>query len=132
MTAAPPLAEAAAPPACTGKWTLFFGPDGETFPARLLREEQAKAVCGACPVLASCREYALETEARPGQYGAYGIWGGLTAEERNVIRRARPRPARQVSPRCRNGHARTPQNTRTEADGGIACRDCERERKAAA
>jgi WhiB family redox-sensing transcriptional regulator len=40
------------------------------------REEQAKRICGNCPVMASCREYALRAPE------AYGIWGALTPRER--------------------------------------------------
>jgi hypothetical protein len=41
----------------------------------------AKAVCAVCPVLAECRGYALETGQR------FGVWGGLSANERQQIRR---------------------------------------------
>lgn len=40
----------------------------------------AKAVCAVCPVLAECRAYALETGER------FGVWGGLSARERQRIR----------------------------------------------
>ena len=40
----------------------------------------AKAVCAVCPVLAECRAYALETDQR------FGVWGGLSARERQQIR----------------------------------------------
>ncbi|MFL6123737.1 WhiB family transcriptional regulator [Actinophytocola sp.] len=40
----------------------------------------AKAVCAVCPVLAECRAYALETGQR------FGVWGGLSAHERQQIR----------------------------------------------
>lgn len=42
--------------------------------------EPAKAVCGVCPVLAECRSWALETDQR------FGVWGGLSARERQQIR----------------------------------------------
>ncbi len=44
--------------------------------------EPAKAVCAECPVLAECRAYALETGQR------FGVWGGLSARERQQIRTA--------------------------------------------
>lgn len=50
---------------------------------RELRRERlakAKAVCGRCPVLKECRKHALELPEE------YGIWGGLTEEERIAIR----------------------------------------------
>ncbi len=46
---------------------------------------EAKAVCARCPVLQSCREHGLST-AEP-----YGIWGGLTVQERETWLRARRR-----------------------------------------
>lgn len=42
--------------------------------------EPAKAVCAVCPVLAECRAYALKTGQR------FGVWGGLSARERQQIR----------------------------------------------
>lgn len=52
------------------------------------RTDAAKAICGACPVRAACLAYALA------RHEGHGIWGGLTAEERNrpdqvAMRRAR-------------------------------------------
>jgi WhiB family redox-sensing transcriptional regulator len=61
---------------------LFF-PTGTTGPAEdQIRE--AKAICALCPVREDCLEWALDT----GQ--DFGIWGGLTEEERRAIRRGRP------------------------------------------
>lgn len=60
--------------------TLFFHPEGERGAARRRRIEQAKAVCAACPVLAQCREQSLASRE------PYGIWGGLSEEERaNIV-----------------------------------------------
>jgi len=39
----------------------------------------AKAVCAQCPVLAACRAHALAVQE------PYGIWGGLSEEERFEI-----------------------------------------------
>jgi WhiB family transcriptional regulator, redox-sensing transcriptional regulator len=50
--------------------------------------EAAKRVCGGCPVIDQCREWAIA-------HGAdHGVWGGLTAEERIAMRRARARTRR--------------------------------------
>jgi len=57
----------------------FFHPDGERGPRRASREARAKAVCATCPVLMRCRQWALETQE------TYGIWGGLTESERELI-----------------------------------------------
>lgn len=44
---------------------------------------EAKAVCARCPVVSNCLAYAFERNEQ------WGIWGGLTTEERlNVKRRA--------------------------------------------
>lgn len=53
--------------------------------------EPAKAVCAVCPVLAECRAYALETGQR------FGVWGGLSANERQQIRRNTPKSAGQTA-----------------------------------
>ena len=42
----------------------------------------AKQYCGRCPIREQCLEYALEAGEN------YGIWGGMTAQERKQIRRA--------------------------------------------
>jgi WhiB family redox-sensing transcriptional regulator len=56
---------------------LFFGPaQQETRRERLARERRAKAMCDACPALDACRELALET------LELYGVWGGLSEQER--------------------------------------------------
>ena len=58
---------------------MFFHPDGERGPRRRNRENAAKAVCASCPVLQKCREQALAI-AEP-----YGIWGGLSEDDRVAI-----------------------------------------------
>jgi WhiB family redox-sensing transcriptional regulator len=60
---------------CRGQTRLFFAPPGERPEARAVRESQARAVCGACPVLAECRSWARE-------HREYGFWGGESEEER--------------------------------------------------
>lgn len=41
---------------------------------------EAKAICGVCPVIATCREYSLMYVEK------YGVWGGLSERERRVAR----------------------------------------------
>jgi WhiB family redox-sensing transcriptional regulator len=60
---------------------LFF-PVGDSGPA-LLQIAEAKAVCHACPVTAKCLAHALDAGHRD------GVWGGRSADERSVLRRAR-------------------------------------------
>lgn len=59
--------------------SMFFHPEGERGVARRKRAEAAKAVCRLCPVLAECRDHALRVRE------PYGVWGGLTEEERAAI-----------------------------------------------
>lgn len=57
----------------------FFHPEGERGAARRRRDANAKAICATCPVLQQCREHALKVRE------PYGVWGGLTEEERAQI-----------------------------------------------
>ena len=72
--------------ACRGAdANLFFPPHHqEKKDERDVRESQAKAVCGRCPVREACLAFALETRE------PHGIWGGLNELER---RRALQRQA---------------------------------------
>lgn len=63
--------------------TLFFHPDGETGSTKARRIADAKTVCESCPVLARCRDYALEANE------LFGIWGGLSEDERAAIHAGR-------------------------------------------
>ncbi|MFB8028316.1 WhiB family transcriptional regulator [Streptomyces sp. NPDC056465] len=62
---------------------LFF-PIGSTGPA-LVQAEEAKAVCGTCPVREQCLEWAMEN----GQDA--GVWGGMDENERRALKRRRAR-----------------------------------------
>ena len=59
---------------------LFFPEGGERNPA-------AKAVCGRCAVREQCLAFALDNRE------VYGIWGGLSADERKRFRAQRNRDA---------------------------------------
>ena len=50
----------------------------------------AKALCLACPLVALCAEYGIEGNEQ------YGIWGGLTSNERRLIR-SRSQQGRRVA-----------------------------------
>ena len=39
----------------------------------------AKSICGDCPVLVECRDYALRSRQ------PFGVWGGLDEDERRSI-----------------------------------------------
>jgi WhiB family redox-sensing transcriptional regulator len=70
--------------ACRGEAALFF-PDNadESRTDRRIRERQAKAICGRCPVRDECLEYALRTREQ------HGVWGGLNEYERRALLRER-------------------------------------------
>jgi WhiB family redox-sensing transcriptional regulator len=57
----------------------FYHPDGERNPSRARRTARAKEVCGRCPVMLRCREFALRTRE------PFGVWGGLAEAERRAI-----------------------------------------------
>ena len=59
--------------------SMFFGREGESRRARIERERVAKDLCSRCEVIAECRDHAL-TVGEP-----YGIWGGLSATERQTL-----------------------------------------------
>ena len=65
---------------------LFF-PVGTTGPA-IEQIDSAKAVCDTCEAKSPCLEFALMTNQDS------GVWGGLSEEERRVIRRQRAARAR--------------------------------------
>jgi WhiB family transcriptional regulator, redox-sensing transcriptional regulator len=70
--------------ACRGHQIDLFFPAGDTSPYAAQIKE-AKAICARCPVHAECLQYALR---RPEKYG---IWAGLTEQERGRERRNRGR-----------------------------------------
>ena len=54
----------------------FYHPDGERGASRRLRDAAAKDICSGCPVIVACREHALAIRE------PFGVWGGLTEDER--------------------------------------------------
>lgn len=65
---------------------VFFHPHSERGEARAAREATAKALCARCPVRQRCREHALRARE------PYGVWGGLSAEDRREVLHPRPDP----------------------------------------
>ena len=65
---------------CRGLDTsVFFHPTGERGNAHDEREERARRICHECPVREACLQYALDTRE------PYGVWGGLTEDERRAL-----------------------------------------------
>jgi WhiB family redox-sensing transcriptional regulator len=117
---------------------LFF-PVGNSGPA-LQRIAEAKAVCRRCPVNAECLDWALASKQE------WGVWGGLSEDERRALTRdaaaervaATARARREaelqrsevVGETCGGKitkHARTPENTHMNSRGQVRCRDCDRD-----
>jgi WhiB family transcriptional regulator, redox-sensing transcriptional regulator len=64
--------------ACRGMDSaLFFPADKEKVRARATRIARAKTICAHCPAINECRDYALNSGE------LFGIWGGLSEEERS-------------------------------------------------
>ena len=86
---------------CRGKdSSLFFHPEGERGAARSSRETAAKEICMNCPVQTLCADHALRVRE------PYGVWGGMTEEEREEHHArqkalARARVAREKAARVR-------------------------------
>ncbi|WP_082015074.1 WhiB family transcriptional regulator [Streptacidiphilus jiangxiensis] len=92
--------------ACVGLDTrLFFHPSGERGEGYEAREQAAKDVCAACPVLRQCRDYALDA------WEPYGVWGGLGEHERlDLLRRRRAARSRRGHEKRRADEARRPRS----------------------
>ena len=79
------------------------------------KTDAAKRVCAGCPVKAECLAFGLAIRDR------WGIFGGLTYDERRPLLPGIPKPY------CRKGrHPRTEENTTSAG----ACRPCRLERAA--
>lgn len=59
----------------------FFHPQNERGLSRTRRDRRAKTVCASCSVRLECADYAIRARE------PYGVWGGLTEEERELIYR---------------------------------------------
>lgn len=66
--------------ACLTEDPELFFPVGTTGPA-FDQIQQAKAVCRRCPVVQQCLQWALDN------HQDFGVWGGLSEEERRNVRR---------------------------------------------
>lgn len=65
---------------CTQIGTEMFFTEEEK--GRKVSVQHMRRVCGGCPMLEECGEYALHTQVQ-------GFWGGMSEGERRRIRRAR-------------------------------------------
>jgi WhiB family redox-sensing transcriptional regulator len=78
--------------ACLNADPELFFPISSSGPA-LRQVARAKKICARCQVRQACLSYALGAEP------VYGVWGGMTEEERRLLkqreRRARTRHTRE-------------------------------------
>lgn len=61
---------------------IFFYAESDNRKAKYAQkmEEKARNICGGCPLIEPCRDYAIK-------YERYGFWGGLPAAARELIRK---------------------------------------------
>ncbi|MEV6046870.1 WhiB family transcriptional regulator [Streptomyces xanthochromogenes] len=59
--------------------------DADALFAETARQQEAVALCGACPVRTQCLAHALDQRIE------FGVWGGMTERERRALLRRRPR-----------------------------------------
>jgi len=86
---------------CRGKdSSLFFHPEGERGAARSSREMAAKEICMNCPVQMPCADHALRVRE------PYGVWGGMTEEEREEHHARQKALARAQAAREKEARAR--------------------------
>ena len=60
---------------CKGLTDIFYDKNTERIEARLRREDRARQICHACPVIQQCLEYSIE-------HNEFGFWGGQSEVER--------------------------------------------------
>lgn len=77
------------------QYTHNFGRDGKEKERSQCQLCHARALCGECPVVDACREYALRFEGATSVVRD-GIWGGLTPNQRQTVYDLR-RAARAVA-----------------------------------
>ena len=80
---------------------------------------RAIALCKRCPVQTKCLSYAM------GHPEVEGIWGGLTAPERRVVRKSGDMSSRPVVRLCARGHDQAVHGT-VRPSGSRHCRACQR------
>ena len=75
------------------------------FPEVGERAEAAKSICRRCAVTDQCLQWALDNDER------WGVWGGMTEEERAKLRK-RPRPSHYQQERVHGNEAGEAQHRR--------------------
>lgn len=68
------------PPFATNEARCAQSDPDEWFPEKGGSTRWALSICRRCPLLEECREWAIEHNE------PYGVWGGTTAKQRDLIR----------------------------------------------
>ncbi|MDH6697916.1 WhiB family transcriptional regulator [Streptomyces sp. MAA16] len=76
--------------ACRTEDPELFFPIGTSGPA-VMQAEQAKRVCGGCPVREQCLRWALDAG------DCLGVWGGTDENERRALRARKRRQAARAA-----------------------------------
>lgn len=77
-------------PACVGLPTDYFFPEDSEGKAISQYLPILKKICGGCPHLRECRDWALAHED-------FGYWGGTSAKKREEMRKGQRIPLRNIS-----------------------------------
>jgi hypothetical protein len=72
------------PPCAEVGTDIFFTPDKDRpiHESRYEGYKMARIICRECPFVQACAEWGIKNEV-------HGMWGGLTPQERQMIRRKR-------------------------------------------
>jgi len=65
-----------------GSTDVFYAWEESRAVKKLMNIDTFRNICAPCPIWRDCIEYALEHET-------YGVWGGMTGEERQALRLGR-------------------------------------------
>lgn len=75
---------------CRGVGADLFFPAGTVGPEAVEQGRRAAAVCRMCAVREPCLEFSLATNQE------FGVWGGLTEDQRHPLRQARRQRAKRT------------------------------------
>ena len=73
--------------ACKDKWTDAWFTEKPGNPGRQRSPNRAIAICHHCPVRQPCLASAMKAESGQSKYSKYGVFGGLTGDERSKLLR---------------------------------------------
>lgn len=74
---------------CRGLDTELFIPDGKVGTNARKQHNWAASFCATCPVTRQCLEMALKAEKSDPAQNRFGVYGGLTPDQRHDLYRKR-------------------------------------------